>query len=306
MSNEQDALQAMLDQYEASNKPRFEKSENKNTFDKKNYFTTYDLKDGETSKTKEIRILPNPKGGSPIVEFRGHTAVVDGEKKTFACLQYHKDTACPFCEARELLLATGEASDKELAKKYNAREMYVVKLIDRALEEEGVKFWRFNKDYTKKGAYDLIYGVISGLKKNKDISSPTEGRDLSILINRNQTGLPVVSSITPQDSDVLSSDAEKSAEWLADERTWEDGIYAVKSYEFLSIVVQGHTPEWDKENKCFVAKELKVANTEDKNLDSELTMAVENVKTNVQEAEVVTETNPQSTSSEEEGDDLPF
>ncbi len=67
MSNEQDALQAMLAQYEANNKPRFEKTENKTTFDEKNYFTTYDLAKDEQSKTKEVRILQNPKGGSPII-----------------------------------------------------------------------------------------------------------------------------------------------------------------------------------------------------------------------------------------------
>ena len=140
MSNEQDALTAMLAQYEANNKPKYEKSETAKTYDLKNYFTTYDLEKDEQSKTKEIRILPNPKGGSPLVEFHGHTAIVDGQKKTFPCLQHEKGTACPFCEAREALLSTGDAGDKELAKKYNAKKMYIAKLIDRNNEDEGVKF----------------------------------------------------------------------------------------------------------------------------------------------------------------------
>jgi hypothetical protein len=304
MNKEEDDLLAMLAQYEENNKPLYVKSETAKTYDLKNYFTTYDLEKDEQSKTKEIRILPNPKGGSPLVEFYGHTAMVDGQKKTFPCLEHEKGTACPFCEAREALLATGDAGDKELAKKYNARKMYIAKLIDRNHEDEGVKFWRFNNDYTKKGAFDLIHGVVSGLKKNKNISSPTEGRDLTIMINRNQTGLPIISSIVAQDSDVLSTDAAKSAEWLADERTWED-VYSVRNYDYLAIIVRGYTPIWDKEAKCFVAKELAKENEAESNeLDSELTMAVENVKANVTAAETVT--NPVSTTPEAEDDDLPF
>lgn len=302
MSNEQNALEAMLAQYEANNKPKYEKSETAKTYDLKNYFTTYDLEKDEQSKTKEIRILPNPKGGSPLVEFHGHTAIVDGQKKTFPCLQHEKGTACPFCEAREALLATGDAGDKELAKKYNSKKMYIAKVIDRHNEEEGVKFWRFNHDFRKEGVFDKIHGVVAGLKKNKNITSSTEGRDLTIMINRNQTGLPIISTIVAQDSDVLSANAELSAEWLADERTWED-VYSVRNYDYLAIIVRGYTPIWDKEAKCFVAKEL-INENEESSLDAELTMAVENVKANVTEAETVT--NPQSTTPEAEDDDLPF
>lgn len=305
MSNEKNALEAMLAQYETNNKPKFEKSETAKVYDLKNYFTTYDLEKNETSLTKEIRLLPNYGGGSPLVEFHGHTAMVDGAKKTFACLQHEKETACPFCEAREALLATGDAADKELAKKYSARKMYIAKIIDRKNEADGVKFWRFNHDFRKEGVFDKIHGVISGLKKNKDVTSATEGRDLSIIINRNQTGIPIITSIVAQDAGPISEDQEQADAWLADARTWED-VYSVKNYDYLAIVVRGYTPMWDKEEKCFVAKELVVENAnEDAKLDSELTMQVANVKANVQEAETVT--NPQSTTSDtEDNDDLPF
>ena len=303
MSNEKSALEAMLDQYETNNKPKFEKSETAKVYDLKNYFTTYDLKEKEQSLTKEIRMLPNPKGGSPLVEFHGHTAMVDGQKKTFACLQHEKGTACPFCEAREALLAEGDAASKELAKKYSAKKMYIAKVIDRNNEEDGVKFWRFNHDFRKEGIFDKIHGVIAGLKKFRDITSSTEGRDLSISINRNQTGLPVVSSITPQDSGILSENQEQSEAWLADVRTWED-VYSVRNYEYLKIIVMGGVPMWDKEEKCFVDKNKIEEVNEDASLDSELALQVENVKSNVTAAETVT--NPQSTTSDEEGDDLPF
>ena len=124
-------------------------------------------------------------------------------------------------------------------------------------------------------------------------------------LNKGINIIPIISSIVAQDSDVLSTDENKYAEWLADERTWED-VYSVRNYDYLAIIVRGYTPIWDKENKCFVAKELMTeSDNPDATLDSELTMAVENVKSNVTQAETVT--TPVSTITEDEDvDDLPF
>jgi hypothetical protein len=181
MSNEKNALDAMLAQYEKNNAPRPVKTEAK-VYDLKNYFNTY-IKEGIKSATKQIRILPTADGSTPFVEVHTHKVQVDGEWKTFACLKHEKGEACPFCEAREALLATGKDSDKELAKKYNARKMYVVKVIDREHEDEGVKFWRFNHDYRKEGIYDKIIGVLNAIKK--DVTNAENGRDLLLTINRN-------------------------------------------------------------------------------------------------------------------------
>jgi hypothetical protein len=231
----------------------------------------------------------------------GHKIQVDGEWKTFACLKHEKDEACPFCEAREALLSTGKDSDKELAKKYNAKLMYVVKVIDRENPEEGVKFWRFNHDYRKEGIYDKIIGVVNAIKK--DITNAETGRDLVLTINRNQNNVPVVSAVASLDPSPLSEDATQSAEWLADARTWED-VYAVKTYDYLEIIVKGGIPVWDKEKKGFIDKASLAASEEASNLDSELTLGVENVKASVKAA--TTTSAPVVTSTEDEGDDLPF
>ena len=291
-------LEAMLAQYETNNKPKYTKTEAK-VYDLKNYFNTF-LKDGVKTATKEIRILPTSDGSSPFVEMYGHKVQVEGEWKTFACLKHEKGEPCPFCEAREALLATGKESDKELAKKYNAKLMYIVKVIDRGAEDEGVKFWRFNHDYRKTGTFDKIHGILSALKKDRDVSNPETGRDLAITINRDTNNRPVVSSIAALDSTPLSEDAEKKAEWLADTRTWED-VYSVRTYDYLEIIVKGGVPAWDKEAKKFVDKASLKAEAGD-NLDAELTVGVENVKSNVKAAT----TTSAPAASEEEGDDLPF
>ena len=302
MSNEKSALDAMLAQYEKNNAPRYEKKTEK-VYDLKNYFNTY-IKDGINSATKEIRILPSH-DGSPFVEVHGHKVQIEGEWKTFACLKHQKGEPCPFCEAREELLATGKESDKELAKKYAARKMYVVKVIDRENEEWGVKFWRFNHDYRKEGIFDKIHGVLTALKTNKDITNPQTGRDLSISIQRNQNKIPVVSAIVALDSGPLSEDAELAEKWLNDTRTWED-VYSVRSYDYLEIIVKGGIPVWDKDDKKFVDKESLKADS-NSTLEEELTLGVENVKANLQAstatAPTATET---SVDTEDEEDDLPF
>lgn len=299
MSTEKNALDAMLAQYEKNNAPKYVKSETAKVYDLKNYFNTY-IKEGIKSATKQIRILPTGDGSTPFVEMHAHKVLVDGEWKTFPCLKHEKNETCPFCEARELLLSTGSESDKELAKKYNARKMYVVKVIDREHEEEGVKFWRFNHDYRKEGIYDKIYGVLAAIKK--DVTDPETGRDLIISINRNQNNIPVVSAVSHMDPTVLSEDEAQKAEWLSDERTWED-VYSVRSYDYLEIIVKGGVPVWDKDEKCFVDKAA--LKNEDANLESELTMGVENVKASVQAATTST-TQVTTPSVEEEEDDLPF
>ena len=234
MSNEKNALDAMLAQYEKNNAPKYAKSETAKVYDLKNYFNTY-IKEGVKSATKQIRILPSNDGSTPFVEMHAHKVQVDGEWKTFPCLKHEKDEACPFCEARETLLSTGKEADKELAKKYNARKMYVVKVIDREHEEEGVKFWRFNHDYRKEGIYDKIYGVLAAIKK--DVTNPDNGRDLLLTINRNQNGVPVVSAVASLDPSVLSEDEETKESWLGDTRTWED-VYSVRTYDYLKIIVE--------------------------------------------------------------------
>lgn len=298
MSTQNDALAAMLAQYENNNKPKYEKRSDK-VYDLKNYFTTH-LEVGVKSATKQIRILPTKDSSTPFVEFYGHKAQINGDWKTFACLKEEKGEACPFCEAREALLSTGKDTDKELAKNYAAKMMYIVKVIDRAAESEGVKFWRFNHDYRKEGIYDKIFGVLNAIKK--DVTDAKTGRDLIITINRNQSGVPIISAVASLDPSVLSEDESLVSTWLADERTWED-VYSVKSYDYLAIIVKGGEPVWNKESKKFVDKaSLKDGDAETNNLDTELTLGIENVKDSI----TMANTTKTTSVTEEETDDLPF
>jgi hypothetical protein len=295
-------LDAMLKQYETSSNS-YTKNESSKVYDLKNYFTTH-LADKQKTATKRIRILPTQDGSSPFVQIHGHKIQLDGEWKTFVCLKHEKDEDCPFCEAREALLATGKEQDKELSKKYGARKMYVVKIIDRDNEADGIKFWRFNHDYRKQGIFDKIYGVLEATKQ--DITDPEKGRDLLVMIARDQNNRPTVTTISHLDPSPLSDDAEVSQEWLGDARTWED-VYSIKSYDYLEIVVKGGSPTWDKEAKKFVDKNSVSTTDEVASLDDELSLGVANVKPSVTTATTTKPTKKEPVVEEStEEDDLPF
>lgn len=304
-----DTLSAMLSQYENSSNS-YAKKESSKVYDLKNYFTTH-LSDKQKSATKRIRIIPTEDGSSPFVQIHGHKMQVDGEWKTFICLKHQKEEDCPFCEAQDALRATGKEQDKELAKKYSARKMYVVKIIDRDNEADGIKFWRFNHDYRKQGILDKIYGVLQAV--NKDITDPQTGRDLLVMLARDQGNRPIVQSISHVDPSPLSDDADLAAEWLADARTWED-VYAIKSYDFLEIVVKGGIPTWDKEEKKFIDKASLTVSDEIASLDEELSLGVSNVKPTVSTPKTTqpaaTKTTPvvdeDSEVDDDVLDDLPF
>ena len=301
MSKELSVLEAMLAQYEKNNAPKYVKSENAKTYDLKNYFNTF-LAEGKKSGTNQVRILPTTDGSSPFVELHVHKMKIDGKNQTYPCLKHLNGEACPFCEAYDELRATGKESDKVLAKSYRERKMYIVKVIDREKEEEGVKFWRFNDDYTKQGVYDKTMAIINALKK--DITHAETGRDLFITITRNANNIPIVSGVASLDPNPLSEDETKKAEWLSDVRTWND-VYATRNYDYLAIIVKGETPVWDKDLKKIVAKSELKASTAADTAEGEITMGIENVKANIQTA-VKIEAPKEEAEDEGELDDLPF
>ena len=186
--------------------------------------------------------------------------------------------------------------------------MYIVKVIDRENEADGVKFWRFNHDYRSQGIMDKIMGAINALKKNRDITDVENGRDLVVTINRNpQTNAIGVSAIATSDPSPLTEDSEMAELWLSDIRTWED-VYSVKNYDYLEIIVKGGTPVWDTNLNKYVDKETMSSNTEESSeLDAELNTNIETVKANMIANKATTTVKQVQTEPEEdEDDDLPF
>jgi hypothetical protein len=307
MSNENnDMLQAMLAQYDTAGTQGKE-----STFDLKNYFTTY-LPDGIDNAVKRVRILPVSKG-TPFIQVYVHNATVDGKRRKFTCLAHHNDEPCPFCEAREVLLATGEDRDKETARAYAPKLMYIVKVIDRENEDHGPKFWRFPaQTYKKDGIHDKIMANVRLL--NENIGDPDTGRDLFLTIQRvkNPRGgtYPSVSSVNTTDQSKLSDNAEQAEAWINDPKTWLD-VYSVKGYEYLEIIVKGGIPAWSKAKNKYVDKAtLDIVDTENVSDELDAEIEINNQVNKIEVAETTSEVEntyvAEVNVAAEQPDDLPF
>jgi len=302
-------LDAMKDQYKESTSPKPVKQSNK--FDENNYFATF-LADGVNSAQRQIRIV-EPKGAteSPFITIFGHKKQVEGKWRTFICAKHEKGEACPFCEARELLLAQGDDVSRKESVQYSAKKMYVVKVIDRDNPEHGVKFWRFNHHYKNAGTWDKINAAFGVLPKDEDPFSSENGRDIVVTISRDGqnsvvTGINFNMSQTP-----LSEDAKQADEWRADERTWES-VYSVKPYDYNELIVRGAVPAWKKnpsgEGGKWVDKASldAVASEPTEEHDSELTIGSNEVQTINTPKSATPSTESAKVESEDEDDDLPF
>lgn len=253
----------------------------------KKYFTTL-LPKGSRSGEKRIRIIPTTDGSSPFKEVYYHELQVDGQwVKLYDPKQEGKRS--PLNEVHEGLMMTGVESDKILARQYRARKFYIVKVIDRENEQDGVKFWRFKHNSKGEGILDKIFPLF----KNKgDITDTQKGRDLIITLGLTKAGngkeYTAITSIIPEDITPLSNDNDTVDSWINDELTWAD-VYSKKPEEYLEMIAKGEVPKWDSETKKYVS-----------NLSEETTLM--SPSTPKSEAEV--NVDPQDDA--EVDDDLPF
>ena len=253
----------------------------------KKYFTTL-LPKGSRSGERRIRILPTTDGSSPFKEVYYHELQVDGQwVKLYDPKQEGKRS--PLNEVYEGLMMTGVEADKVLARQYRARKFYIVKVIDRENEQDGVKFWRFKHNSKGEGILDKIFPLF----KNKgDITETQKGRDLIITLGLTKAGngkeYTAITSIIPEDITPLSNDNDTVNSWINDELTWAD-VYSKKPEEYLEMIAKGEVPKWDVETKKYVS-----------NLSEETTlMSPSNSK-----SESVVNVDPQEDADVD--DDLPF
>jgi hypothetical protein len=217
----------------------------------KKYFAAL-LKDNEKQGQRKIRILPTTDGSSPFKEVWFHEVQVDGKWQKFYDPAKNDNERSPLNEVYEELMSTGRDADKELAKQYKARKFYIVKVIDRDNEQDGVKFWRFKHNYKQEGILDKIIPI---WKAKGDITDPDNGRDLILELTKAKTGkgatYTVIQTVMYDDPCVISEDTDQMAEWVADPMTWED-VYSKKPVEYLEAIARGETPRWDSEKGGYV------------------------------------------------------
>lgn len=299
-------------------------------FSAKNYLQAR-LEDGESTKTIKIRLLPfSPDGGSPFHKIYMHTVKVNKSVstngwKSFVCANHNKelqleDTRCPYCEtaakAKQLMFAATNDIDKKnysnVEYAHRAKEKWVVRCIERGHEDDGVKFWVFTHTQ-KDGIYNKIYDLFklryeeSGdLKYN--IFDVNDGKDIVLTLTKTNDGKTSITIADAGFSSPLSKDANQAKAWIADSKKWSD-VYKTKTYDYLSILLEGGVPKFDEDQKTYVnladlkKDEDKTSSTQEDSPKEETKISTPKSETDETLDQIVSGNNVQI---EGVDDDLPF
>jgi hypothetical protein len=245
-------LDSVLAQYEKNSTSSSSQKTNISQEDRlKKYFSAI-LQKNEKSASRRIRILPTKDGSSPFVEVWYHEIQVNGQWVKLYDPEKNDNDRSPLTEVYNELISTGKKEDKELASQYRSRLFYIVKVIDRDNEQDGVKFWRFKHNYKQEGVLDKILPI---WKAKGDVTNAEKGRDLIIELTRAKTPqgkeYTVIQTIMYDDPQPLHEDKAIMEGWIQDELTWND-VYSKKPVEYLEAVAVGETPMWSSELKKYV------------------------------------------------------
>lgn len=308
----------------------------KNDFDVKNYLNTK-LGD-ENERNITIRILPvSSEDGNFRIAVKTHNLKVSKRIagsgfKSFLCLNdpqvpdYNPSVHCPICEKSQYYFneakkyrETEPERSKSLFMKacsLRAKTTYIVRVIERGKENEGVKFWRFNENTQGKGIYDSLIALYKQRKddmaeegiKNYNIFDLDEGRDIVLNLKKTvrsdgQEGVAI--QITDKSiNKPLTNDVEQGNAWINDVKRWYNA-YTVKSYDYLSIIADDKIPYMDRATGVLMAKteqDFRDYEESKKRRESEVEAAAEALKEHVVEHKM-----PQLNANENnDEDEFPF
>lgn len=257
----------------------------KSDFDVKNYLDTK-LGD-EDERNITIRILPvSSEDGNFRIAVKTHNLkvskrIASSGFKSFLCLndpqvpEYDPNVRCPLCEKSQFYFneakkyrETETEKSKALFMKacsLKSKTTYIVRVIERGKENEGVKFWRFNENTQGKGIYDSLIALYKQRKndmaeagiENYNIFDLDEGRDIVLNLKKTvrsdgQQGVAI--QITDKSiNKPLTNDVEQGNAWINDVKRWYNA-YTVKSHDYLAIVADDKIPYLDKATGTLTAK----------------------------------------------------
>lgn len=286
----------------------------KTKFDEKNYLNTR-LKKDESSKEIRIRLLPFDKdSSSPFKIIEMHNVKVPKEIsesgwKSYVCLKNTDDIDhdvfghnCPFCELKDKSFQEAKNCEDEYKKqklfeigKANfSNKVCIIRCIERGHEEDGPKFWKFALRSDGKDPYHSLMKLMEN-RRNEAIEEGEEpicifdiykGKDIKLNVEAvytkdgKWTNKVSVSVYDYGSNKPISPDENKMKAWIEDEKKWSD-VFVVKPYEYLSLIMEGKIPFYDrtlgkwvensyhkkdqeKENENSIASEENKINSENK------------------------------------------
>ena len=316
-------------------------AQKKNDFDAKNYLDTK-LADGQNERTITVRILPvsNEDGNFRIAvkthNLKVNRRIAQSGFKSFLCLDdpqvpnYNPSVRCPICEKAQYYFDEAKKcreTDKEKSKKLFMKACslknkitYIVRVIERGKENEGVKFWRFNENTQGKGIYDALIALYKQRKndmaeegiENYNIFDLDNGRDIVLTLTRTERsdGQEGV-AIQVNDKSInkpLTNDIELGNTWINDVKKWYNA-YTVKSPEYLAIIADDMIPYFDKTQEKLVPKteqDFLDAEKRKNEAKKEANVAAEAASEILKERAVEQKQIPQVTPSDDNDMDLPF
>jgi hypothetical protein len=257
----------------------------KKAFDAKNYLNTR-LADNEQKRTINIRIVltedidGKKKFAIPVnihslklsLNQNRQNKVAKGGYKSFICLNDHhvKDdlgqNGCPLCQKKFKIFEEANKVEDVNEKKaickqaysYDTKTSYIVRCIERGKEDEGIKFWRFNKHDDGSGPFDVIKEMWTTYHNaGINIFDYKNGIDLILTLTKapkknenspEKTAIKIMTDVAPKP---LGTD-EQIEMWVNDTKDWKD-MYRAKSFEYLALIADDKTPVFDAENKKWVA-----------------------------------------------------
>ena len=316
-------------------------AQKKNDFDAKNYLDTK-LADGQNERTITVRILPvsNEDGNFRIAvkthNLKVNRRIAQSGFKSFLCLDdpqvpnYNPSVRCPICEKAQYYFDEAKKcreTDKEKSKKLFMKACslknkitYIVRVIERGKENEGVKFWRFNENTQGKGIYDALIALYKQRKndmaeegiENYNIFDLDNGRDIVLTLTRTERsdGQEGV-AIQVNDKSInkpLTNDIELGNTWINDVKKWYNA-YTVKSPEYLAIIADDMIPYFDKTQEKLVPKteqDFLDAEKRKNEAKKEANVAAEAASEILKERTVEQKQIPQVTPSDDNDMELPF
>ena len=248
-------------------------------FDEKNYLNTR-LGDTEQKRTLNIRIVltedidGKKKFAIPVnvhslklsLNQNKQNKVGKSGYKSFICLNdKHIDAdpekGCPLCNKKNEIFAEANAVTDANEKKaickqaygYDTKTSYIVRCIERGHEDEGIKFWRFNKHDDGSGPFDTIKELwVNYHNAGINIFDYKNGFDLIITLTKSpnkknpsapdKTAIKIMTDVMPKP---LGTDEQIEA-WMNDTKDWRD-MYRAKSYDYLAIIANDQTPVYNQD-----------------------------------------------------------
>jgi glutaredoxin len=166
-----------------------------------------------------------------------------------------KEKSKTLSDAEKVIYEKNSAIFKE-SSGLQAKKFYIIRGIDKGVQKDGVKFWRFKHNFQNKGTLNTLLPALSDFNEinNTDYTNVQNGTDLSIstVETTSNSGIKyrAVVGISARGKSLLSDDPTLIKDWINDNITWREVFIpkqapGITSYEYLEMVAKGTNPYWD-------------------------------------------------------------